>query len=151
MPLWVALPMLGVNFFALWGLLALLGVGQALWIAVAIVPAGGVLTFLGYEWFHMSAHLNLRKTALERHVTRLHNQHHFRDFSEWFHVSPGGQIIDRAMGTAIDQEALMAQQRVAFIRTLGLRPDDPRLRAARVRFAGKYGLSPAEVARAAVV
>ena len=82
-------------------------------------------------------------------MTRLHNQHHFRDFNKWCHVSPGGKIIDRAMGTDIDAEALKRQQRVAFIRTLGMRPDDPRLVAAREKFAGKYGLSAAEIARAA--
>lgn len=150
-PVWVALPMLAGNFGLLWGLLALIGVEQALWIAVAVVPLGGVLTFLGYEWFHMTAHLTLPKTAVERHVTRLHNQHHFRDFSKLFHVSPGGRIIDRAMGTDIDAEALKAQQRVAFIRTLGMRPDDPRLIAARHKFAAKYGLSDAEIARASTV
>ncbi|MEX3315162.1 sterol desaturase family protein [Sulfitobacter sp. PS-8MA] len=148
-PVWVALPMLLGNFLLVWGLMALLGAEAALWIATAIVPVGGVLTFLSYEWFHMTAHLSLPKTALERHVTRLHNQHHFRDFNKWFHVSPGGQIIDRAMGTDIDTEALKQQQRIAFIRTLGLQPDDPRLLAARRKFATKYGLSAAEIARAA--
>ena len=148
-PVWVALPMLVFNFCLVWGVMAFFGVDAALWIAVAIVPGGGVLTFMGYEWFHMTAHLNLPKTKLERHVTTLHNQHHFRDFSKWFHVSPGGQIIDRVMGTDIDREALKSQQRVEFIRTLGMAPDDPRLVAARARFAGKYGLSGAEVARAA--
>ena len=150
-PVWVALPMLGGNFLVLWALMALLGVPQAVWIAVAIVPAGGVLMFLAYEWFHMSAHLTVPKSRITRHVTRLHNQHHFRDFSKWFHVSPGGQIIDRAMGTDIDHDALKAQQRIEFIRTLGMSPDDPRLLAARARFAGKYGLTQAEIARAGVV
>jgi hypothetical protein len=149
-PVWVALPMLLGNFGLLWGALSLLGAAQALWIAVAVVPVGGVLAFLGYEWFHMTAHLTLPKTRVERHVTRLHNQHHFRDFSKWFHVSPGGQIIDRAMGTDIDAEQLKAQQRIAFIRTLGMRPDDPRLLAARQKFAAKYHLSEQEIARAAV-
>ncbi|MGH1578357.1 sterol desaturase family protein [Planktotalea sp.] len=149
-PVWVALPMLGFNFFALWGLLALFGAAQAFWIALAIVPVGGVATFLGYEWFHMSAHLNVPKGPFARHVTKLHNQHHFRDFSKWFHVSPGGEIIDRALGTAISREALKDQQRIEFIRTLGMRPDDKRLRAARSRFADKYGLSADEIARAAV-
>ena len=150
-PVWVALPMLVGNFVLLWVVLAWLGVEQAMWIVVAVVPAGGVLTFLGYEWFHMTAHLNVPKTAVERHVTRLHNQHHFRDFSKWFHVSPGGQIIDRVMGTDIDREALKARQRMEFIRTLGMRPDDPRLVAARARFARMYGLSEGEIARAAQV
>ena len=149
-PVWVALPMLVGNFLLLWGVMALIGAGQAVWIAVAVVPAGGVLTFLSYEWFHMTAHLTLPKTAMERHVTRLHNQHHFRDFSKLFHVSPGGQIIDRVMGTDIDREALKQQQRIEFIRTLGMTPDDPRLVASRLRFAGKYGLSEIEIARAAV-
>lgn len=148
-PVWVALPMLGFNFFAFWGVLALVGVSQAFWVAVAIVPAGGVLTFLGYEWFHMTAHLTVPKTAVERHVTRLHNQHHFQDFSKWFHVSPGGQIIDRAMGTDIDHEALKAQQRITFIRTLGMTPNDPRLVTARNQFASKYGLTSKEIERAA--
>ncbi len=148
-PVWVALPMLAGNFALLWGVLALCGVAQAFWIAVAVVPAGGVLLFLCYEWFHMSAHLTLPKTALERHVTRLHNQHHFRDFSRLFHVSPGGRIIDRVMGTDIDREMLKSQQRIEFIRTLGMAPDDARLVAARARFAGKYGLSSAETTRAA--
>ncbi|MGB3244480.1 MAG: sterol desaturase family protein [Sulfitobacter sp.] len=150
-PVWVALPMLAGNFLLLWGIMSLFGAAHALWIAVAVVPAGAVLTFLGYEWFHMTAHLTLPKTAVERHVTRLHNQHHFRDFSKWFHVSPGGEIIDRVMGTDIDREDLKAQQRIEFIRTLGMAPDDPRLVAARTRFAGKYGLDETEIARAAVV
>jgi hypothetical protein len=150
-PIWVALPMLLGNGLALWAVLALFGISHAAWIAVAIVPVGGVLTFLVYEWFHMTAHLNLPKTRVERYVTTLHNQHHFRDFNKWFHVSPGGAVIDRAMGTAIDRDALKHQQRIEFIRTLGMRPDDPRLVAARERFAGKYKLSDAEIARAATV
>jgi hypothetical protein len=150
-PIWVALPMLLGNGLALWAVLALFGIYHAAWIAVAIVPVGGVLTFLVYEWFHMTAHLNLPKTRVECYVTTLHNQHHFRDFNKWFHVSPGGAVIDRAMGTAIDRDALKHQQRIEFIRTLGMRPDDPRLVAARERFAGKYKLTDAEIARAATV
>lgn len=150
-PVWVALPMLMVNGLGLWALLTSFDVAAAPWIAVAIVPVGGVLTFLVYEWFHMTAHVNVPKTRVERYVTTLHNQHHFRDFSKWFHVSPGGAVIDRAMGTAIDRDALKHQQRIEFIRTLGMRPDDPRLIAARARYAEKYRLSASEIARAAVV
>ncbi len=80
-PAWVALPMLAGNTVLLWAALWLAGVAAALPIALAVVCIGGVLTFLGYEWFHMTAHLGVRKTAVERHVTTLHNQHHFRDFS----------------------------------------------------------------------
>lgn len=147
-PIWIALPMLAGNFLVVWGIAALLGADEAVWIALAIVPAGGVLMFMVYEWFHMTAHLTVPKTRVEQHVTRLHNQHHFRDFSKWFHVSPGGEIIDRVMGTDIDRETLKSQQRIEFMRTLGLAPDDARLVAARQRFAGKYGLTADEIALA---
>lgn len=150
-PIWVALPVLMGSFVATWGILYMIVPGVALPLAVAIAPVGGIATFLGYEWFHMTAHLTVPKTAVERHVTALHNQHHFRDFNRWFHVSPGGEIIDRAMGTAIDRDTLKSQQRMEFIRTLGMRPDDTRLVAARLRFATRYGLSMDEIARAARV
>ncbi|MDN5787060.1 sterol desaturase family protein [Pseudorhodobacter sp.] len=148
-PIWVALPVLCTSFAVTWAALHFVVPAFALPVAVAIVPVGGIATFLGYEWFHMTAHLPVPKTAVERHVTTLHNQHHFRDFSRWFHVSPGGEVIDRVMGTAIDREALKSQQRIEFIRTLGMRPDDVRLIAARQRFASTYGLSSVEIARAA--
>ncbi|SLN44567.1 Fatty acid hydroxylase superfamily protein [Roseovarius albus] len=148
-PIWVSVPMLVLNFALVWGVLSLIVPAYALPIAAAIVLVGGVSTFLGYEWFHMTAHLNVRKTRVERHVTTLHNQHHFRDFSKWFHVSPGGEIIDRTMGTAINRDSLRNQQRIEFIRTLGMRPDDPRLIKARHHYADKYRLSANEIERAA--
>ena len=148
-PVWFAVPVAAVNFAIVWGIGAILGFTDAWLYAVAIVFVGGVATFLGYEWFHMTAHLTVPKTALERRVTELHAQHHFRDFRRWFHVSPGGEVIDRVMGTAIDREALRQQSRVEFITTLGLSPDDPRLVAARERFAERIGLSADQIARAA--
>lgn len=146
-PVWFALPMVAVNFALVYGILTLLGL-PALPLTVAIVTVGGVGMFLGYEWFHMTAHMNVRKTAAERHVTQLHAQHHFRDFSKWFHVSPGGEVIDRAMGTAIDREALRSQSRIEFITTLGLAPNDPRLVRARHHYAAMAGLSAAQIERA---
>lgn len=148
-PVWVAMPVLAFNFCLVWAIAAVAGLSDALYISVAIVLVGAVGTFLVYEWFHMTSHLNIPKTKLERYVTAFHNQHHFRDFSKWFHVSPGGEIIDRAMGTAVDRNTLKAQQRIEFIRTLGLFPDDPRLISARNRFAKKYHLSLEEISRAA--
>lgn len=150
-PIWVALPVLGVNFGLIWAIAALLGVPAAFHIATAIALVGGVLMFMGYEWFHMTSHLNVPKTKIERHVTTLHNQHHFRDFSKWFHVSPGGEVIDRVMNTAIDRDGLRQKQRIEFIRTLGMQPDDPRLVSARVHFSEKYNLSQEEILRAARV
>ena len=87
-----------------WAVLSLIWPALALQMTVIIVLVGGLAMFMGYEWFHMTAQLNLPKTWVERHVTTLHNQHHFRDFSKWFHVSPGGHVIDR--------EALKKQQRI---------------------------------------
>lgn len=148
-PDFVVFPVLVFNFMLIWTVLTVFGASWAFAGTAAIVMIGGGLTFLAYEWFHSTAHLPVRKTAVERHVTTLHNQHHFRDFSRWFHVTAGGEIIDRVMGTAIDRDELKAQQRIEFIRTLGMRPDDPRLVAARHRFAGRYGLAPDEIERAA--
>lgn len=150
-PIWISLPMMAVNLAIVWGVAALVVPEHAALIAVAVVLVGGVGTFLGYEWFHMTAHTPCAKTRVERHVTTLHNQHHFRDFSKWFHVSPGGEVIDKAMGTAIETEALKQQQRIEFIRTLALRPDDPRLVAARQRYALKFDISPTEILQAARV
>jgi hypothetical protein len=55
------------------------------------------------------------------------------------------------MHTAIDRDALKSKQRAEFIRTLGMRPDDARLIAARKTFAAKYGLSQDEITRAAAL
>lgn len=148
-PLFLVAPVLVINFAALWAALALAGVDAAFAAAAAVVPLGGGLTFLIYEWFHTTAHVTVRKTAIERRVTTLHGQHHFRDYTKWFHVTAGGEVIDRIMGTAIDRETLKTQQRVEFLRTLGLPPDDPRLLTARATYADRYGLSADEVARAA--
>ncbi len=147
-PGFVVVPVLAGNFCAVWGLLALAGLPWAFAGAAAVVPLGGGLTFLAYEWFHATAHLPVRRTALERHVATLHGQHHFRDPATWFHVTAGGAVIDRALGTA-PRAAGEAQARGAFLRTLGLRPDDPRLIAARSRFARRYGLTDDAIARAA--
>lgn len=148
-PVWFAVPIAALNFVVVWVVATALGFADAWLYAVAIVLVGGLATFLAYEWFHMTAHLTVPKTWAERRVTELHGQHHFRDFAKWFHVSPGGEVIDRAMGTAIDRETLRRQGRIAFMTTLGLRPDDPRLVAARARFSSRIGLQPEQLARAA--
>ena len=148
-PVWVSVPMMMINFAIVWAVASFVMPAHAVMIATAVVLVGGVATFLGYEWFHMTAHVNCTKSWLARHVTKLHNQHHFRDFSKWFHVSPGGHVIDRAMGTAIDTNALKQQQRIEFIRTLGLRPDDPRLIAARQKYANRFDLSDKDLQQAA--
>lgn len=150
-PTFVLIPMLAFNFLLFGATFSLLGVAAPLAPTAAVVLVGGGMTFIGYEWFHATAHMNVATTAIERHVAKLHNQHHFRDFSKWYHVTAGGEVLDHVFGTAISREALKQKQRIEFIRTMGLRPDDPRLVAARKRFAGKYGLTEVEITRAAQV
>lgn len=147
-PIWFMLPVLMAGFFIYWGVFALLGFAAALPMAVAFVFVGHVATFLGYEWYHMTAHLNIRKFMPEVAVTRRHNIHHFKDFTSNYHVSWGGQIIDRAMGTEIDPDTRDRLSRSEFIRTLGMSPDDERLIAARETFAKKLGLSTRQLENA---
>lgn len=149
-PGFVALPMLALHAAVVWAIGALILPGEGWRVMAAVILTGGVGTFLSYEWFHMTAHLPVPRNRVERHVTTLHNQHHFRDFRRWFHVSPGGEVIDRALGTAISAEALKAQGRAEFMRTLGMHPADPRLLSARERIAREMGVSEAEIRRAAL-
>jgi hypothetical protein len=150
-PFFVLLPMLVVNGLLFFIGFSSIGIADPLAPTAAVVMVGGGLTFVAYEWFHATAHLNIPTTTMERHVAKLHNQHHFRDFSKWYHVTAGGEVLDRIFGTAISRDALKQQQRMEFIRTMGLRPDDPRLVAARHRFAARFGLTEAEIARAAQI
>jgi len=111
-----------------------------------------VLRLLGYEnplIGHMTAHTNVRKWAVERYVTRLHGMHHFRNYQRWFHVNPGGEVIDRIMGTAIPDEELKQKGRMQFLSTLGLKPDDPRLISARMRLGPQYNITEQDMTRAA--
>ena len=96
----------------------------------------------------MTAHLNIRKFMPEVAVTRRHNIHHFKDLGHNYHVSWGGQIIDRAMGTEIDPDTRDHLSRSEFIRTLGMKPDDPRLISARQTFAEKLGLTERQIKNA---
>ena len=133
-PVWFAVPMAGINFLLAWVVIALLGFANPVTLASSMVLVGGIGVFLCYEWFHMTAHTSGPKTAIETYVSKLHGRHHFQDPNALFHVSPGGIVIDRIMGTAFDPEARQRDGRMAFIKTLGLDPQDPRLVAARKKF-----------------
>jgi len=128
--------------------LRLIGLSDPLIGATTFTLIGGLTTFLFYEWFHMTAHTNVKKWAVERYVTRLHGMHHFRNYMRWFHVNPGGEVIDRMMGTAIPNDEIKQQGRIEFLSTLGLRPDDPRLISARTRLGPQYGITEPEILRA---
>ncbi len=144
-PAWFAIPMLLVNISAAWGIYYLIGIPHPVYFAITTICVGGLSVFLLYEWFHMTAHMQTSKTGIEKYVTRLHGRHHFSDYKTLFHVSPGGVVIDQMMGTDYDQERVKDQGRVEFIKTLNLKPDDPRLMSARHRFAEKYGFTAEEI------
>lgn len=147
-PAWFAVPMLITNFIIAWGIFSLLGFAHAHYYAISTICIGGVGVFLIYEWFHMTAHTPGKKIAVEQYVTRLHGRHHFSNFQTLYHVSPGGVIIDKMLGTDYDPEQAKAMGRIEFMKTLNLRPDDERLINARKRFAEKYNITDSEVMEA---
>lgn len=147
-PVWFAVPVALLNTAAAYLILRGLGLSEPLIGATTFTFIGGLTTFLFYEWFHMTAHTNVKKWAVERYVTRLHGMHHFRDYTRWYHVNPGGEVIDRIMGTAIPTEQIKQQGRIEFLSTLGLKPDDPRLIRARIRLGPEYGITAQEIERA---
>ena len=147
-PVWFAVPMALIHVVLAYLVLRLFGFAAPLIGATTFTFIGGITAFIFYEWFHMTAHTNVKKWAVERYVTRLHGMHHFRNYQRWFHVNPGGEVIDRIMGTAIPNEEIKQQGRIQFLSTLGLKPDDPRLVSARNRLGPEYGLSQQEIARA---
>jgi len=147
-PVWFAVPVALINGVLAYGVLSLLGMANTLIGATTFTFIGGITTFLLYEWFHMTAHTNVKKWAVERHVTRLHGMHHFRNYQRWYHVTPGGELIDKITNTAIPTEEIKQKGRIQFLSTLGLQPDDDRLVSARQRFGPKYGITKEEILRA---
>ncbi|MCF6316208.1 MAG: hypothetical protein L3J30_07965 [Marinosulfonomonas sp.] len=70
-PVWFAIPMALIHVALAYMVLRLFGFANPLTGATTFTFIGGITTFIFYEWFHMTAHTNVRKWALERHVTRL--------------------------------------------------------------------------------
>ena len=121
-PLWFALPMAFVTA----GLLAIvLPVRDAL---VAVL-GGGVCGYLFFEWLHLTSHFRMEKGRLGRYVTRRHAKHHNIDYGHWYTVSPGGQIVDTALGSDPAHYSV-----VPNVLTCGLDPKDPRLAKSRLRY-----------------
>lgn len=139
-PIWFAVPMMlaGVVAYAL--VFSIAGFTHAFDYAIATVFVGHITTFLAYEWYHMTAHMNVRKTWVERHVSERHALHHFRDYTKMYHVSFGGEVIDRVMGTHLDVHSRAEIEKREFIRTIGLDPADPRLISARETFCPDLGI-----------
>jgi hypothetical protein len=122
-PLWFSLPMTAVN-------IAVVSIVFPVYEAVIAVLAGGVFGYLVFEWLHLTSHFRTSSNGrLGKYITRRHGKHHHVDYANWYTVSPGGQLVDRAL------HADPADFRVVSnVRTCGLDPDDPRLIASRIRF-----------------
>jgi hypothetical protein len=121
-PLWFALPIALVTAAALSLLMPLKS-------ALIAVLGGSVPAYLVFEWLHLTSHFRMEKGRLGRYVTRRHAKHHNIDYHHWYTVSPGGQIVDAALGSDPARYAV-----VPNVLTCGLDRDDPRLVKSRLRF-----------------
>ena len=91
-PLWFALPIALVT-------VALLTLVLPLRSALIAVLGGSVCGYLVFEWLHLTSHFRMEKGRLGRYVTRRHARHHNIDYHHWYTVSPGAQVVDRALGS----------------------------------------------------
>ena len=121
-PLWFALPITALTIAALSLALPMID-------ALIAILGGSVCAYLLFEWLHLMSHVRVVKGRLTRSITRRHARHHFIDHHYWYTVSPGGQLIDRALGSDPTDRSV-----VANVHTCGLDPDDPRLVSSRRRF-----------------
>jgi hypothetical protein len=121
-PLWFALP---IALVTIGGLSVVMPVTDAL----ITVCAGSVPAYLWFEWLHLMSHFRMSKGRLGKYVTRRHAKHHNIDYSYWFTVSPGGQLVDAALGSNPGHYNV-----VPNVLTCGLDPNDPRLVTSRLRY-----------------
>jgi hypothetical protein len=121
-PLWFALPMACVT-------VGLLSVVLPFEDALIAILSGGVIGYLFFEWLHLTSHFRMEKGRLGRYVTRRHARHHNIDYDNWYTVSPGGQIVDKALGSDPARYHV-----VPNVLTCGLDPGDPRLVKSRRRY-----------------
>jgi len=121
-PLWFALPIALINTAALALVLSVKS-------AIIAVLGGSVTGYLFFEWLHLTSHFRMDKGRLGRYVTRRHAKHHNIDYRHWYTVSPGGQLVDSALGSDPAHYAV-----VPNVLTCGLDRDDPRFVKSRLRF-----------------
>ena len=103
--------------------------------ALIAILGGSVCAYLVFEWLHLTSHVRMSKGRLTRYITRRHARHHYIDHHHWFTVSPGGQLVDKALGSAPAHCAV-----VPNVHTCGLDADDPRLVRSRLRFGSDTSL-----------
>jgi hypothetical protein len=127
-PLWFALPVTALTIAGLSLVLPAID-------AVIAILGGSVCAYLVFEWLHLTSHVRMSKGRLTRYITRRHARHHYVDHHHWFTVSPGGQLVDTALGSDPPNPAV-----VPNVHTCGLDPDDPRLVRSRLRFGSDTSL-----------
>jgi hypothetical protein len=121
-PIWFALPIALITAAALWIVLPLNS-------ALIAVFGGSVCGYLVFEWLHLTSHFRMEKGRLGRYVTRRHAKHHNIDYRYWYTVSPGGQLVDSALGSDPAHYGV-----VPNVLTCGLDRNDARLVKSRIRF-----------------
>ena len=121
-PVWFALPIALVTA-------ALLALVLPLRSALVAVLGGSVGGYLVFEWLHLTSHFRMEKGRLNRYITRRHAKHHNIDYRYWYTVSPGGQLVDSALGSDPAEYGV-----VPNVLTCGLDRDDPRFVKSRLKF-----------------
>jgi hypothetical protein len=121
-PVWFSVPVTAVTIAALSRVLPMID-------TLIAILGGSACGYLVFEWLHLTSHVRMAKGRLGRYVTRRHARHHCIDHHHWYTVSPGGQLIDKALGADPVGAAVIPN-----VRTCGLEPDDPRLVTSRLRF-----------------
>jgi hypothetical protein len=121
-PLWFALPIALVT-------IGVLLIFMPLNSTLIAVLGGSVTGYLVFEWLHLTSHFRMDKGRLGRYITRRHAKHHNIDYHHWYTVSPGGQLVDSALGSDPAKYSV-----VPNVLTCGLNHDDPRLVHSRIRF-----------------
>ena len=122
-PLWFALPMTLVT-------VGVLSIVLPVKDALIAVLGGGVRGYLLFEWLHLTSHVRTSsKGRLGRYITRRHAKHHYIDYTNWYTVSPGGELVDRRSAPIPRSPG----SRRTCGRAVSIR-DDPRLVRSRIRF-----------------
>jgi hypothetical protein len=130
-PLWFALPITALTIAALTVVLPFVD-------TLIAILGGSVCAYLLFEWLHLTSHVRMPKGRVTRNITRRHAKHHYIDHHNWYTVSPGGQLVDKALGSdpSTSRAQLVSPSRttVVNVHTCGLDPQDPRLVRSRARF-----------------
>jgi len=137
-PLWFAMPIALIT-------VAALTMAMSLESALIAVFGGSVSGYLLFEWLHLTSHFRMDKGRLGRHITRRHARHHNVDYHHWYTVSPGGELVDAALGSDPAKFSV-----VPNVLTCGLDRDDPRFVKSRVRYGLDTSLTNAPVVAAQV-